>query len=180
MVQKTHKSAAVLIPSSAIWDPIQDIRKHYDRHYHRWMPHINLLYPFLNPNKFQDAAVKIKKALDGFEPFRLSFKEMSYFKHREDAFTFWLKPEPAKPIHQLQQKMLELFPNLDDTARHKGGYTPHLTLGQNYYSETNVQSQVDQLMKKWEPIEWTVEKVFLIWRNDLPDDDFRIGQEIRL
>ena len=35
---KTHKSAVVIIPPEEIWEPIQKIRRLYDRQGHRWMP----------------------------------------------------------------------------------------------------------------------------------------------
>lgn len=179
MKKKTTKAAAVLIPPSNIWEPIQGIRTQYDRHQPRWMPHINLLYPFVPPDHFPDAAVKIKKVLHDFEPFEITMKDISYFRHREDAFTFWLKPEPVAGVKALHKKLLDVFPECDDTANFDDGYTPHLTLGQNYYSETMTQNQVGQLQSNWEPLRWTANRIYLIWRNDLPDDEFRIGEEIR-
>ncbi len=179
MEKKTHKTAAVIIPPSGLWEPTQKIRKRYDRHFDRWMPHINLLYPFILPEKFQDAAVWIKKELHGFEPFELSLDGISYFSHRKDAFTFWLEPRPESGIMELYEKLLRLFPLCDDTARHDRGYVPHLTLGQNYDNEESAKKLVSRLNLEWKNLSWTVDRVHLIWRGALPDDKFRIGEEIR-
>ena len=42
-----HTSAVVLVPPRDLWAPIQAIRATNDKSYLRWMPHVNLLYPFL-------------------------------------------------------------------------------------------------------------------------------------
>ena len=42
MSRLVYKSAVVVSPPSALWGPIQEIRKKHDKAYHRWMPHINL------------------------------------------------------------------------------------------------------------------------------------------
>lgn len=41
------KAACCVIPPKGVWDPIQEIRKRYDSAYNRWMPHVNLLFPFI-------------------------------------------------------------------------------------------------------------------------------------
>jgi poly(A) polymerase len=51
---KSHHSAVVIIPPEEVWEPIQALRRKYDRQIHRWMPHINLLYPFVAEQHFQE------------------------------------------------------------------------------------------------------------------------------
>ncbi|KAF2815858.1 uncharacterized protein BDZ99DRAFT_376368 [Mytilinidion resinicola] len=43
----SYKSALVLLPPSSIVAPIESIRQKHDKHFRRWPPHINLIYPFL-------------------------------------------------------------------------------------------------------------------------------------
>jgi len=50
---KSYKTAVVAIPPDHLWGLIQGLRKQYDRHYRRWMPHITLLYPFLPVSSFE-------------------------------------------------------------------------------------------------------------------------------
>lgn len=70
----------------------------HDKAYNRWMPHINLVYPFMpdtdNGNAFLEAADKIAKAVSYFRPFEIHFTANSfkYFVHRKSC-TLWLKPE---------------------------------------------------------------------------------------
>ena len=51
-----HTSAVVICPPSSQWGPIQEIRSFNDKSYARWMPHINLLYPFLLDDDHGDDA----------------------------------------------------------------------------------------------------------------------------
>ena len=60
--QKTHKTAVVVIPPDDLWAPIQALRKQYDRHFRRWMPHITLLYPFRPPASIERVAPILAQA----------------------------------------------------------------------------------------------------------------------
>lgn len=54
----SHKSSLVLIPPSSIAKPIETLRRKYDKQFHRWPPHINLIYPFLSsPSNSADSEV---------------------------------------------------------------------------------------------------------------------------
>jgi hypothetical protein len=55
MSGKTHHTAFAIVPPEEVWGPIQAIRRRYDRQIHRWMPHINLLYPFRSRADFPNA-----------------------------------------------------------------------------------------------------------------------------
>ncbi|CAG8623079.1 16825_t:CDS:2, partial [Dentiscutata heterogama] len=48
---KSYKSAICIIPPKSQWPNIQLIRQKHDKHYKRWMPHINLIYPFILPQQ---------------------------------------------------------------------------------------------------------------------------------
>lgn len=71
----SHKSSLVLIPPSSIAKPIETLRHKHDKQFHRWPPHINLVYPFLsspsNPADFETPSLsqniespKIKEQAD--------------------------------------------------------------------------------------------------------------------
>jgi hypothetical protein len=55
MSGKTHQTAVAVVPPREVWGPIQAIREKHDRQFRRWSPHINLLYPFYPPERFEQA-----------------------------------------------------------------------------------------------------------------------------
>ena len=67
---KVFTTAVVIIPPREIWGGIQDIRRKFDRHINRWMPHITLLYPFKPYSRFNELEPhfsKICKKIEIFE-----------------------------------------------------------------------------------------------------------------
>lgn len=91
-----HTSAVVICPPTSTWEPIQRIRAVNDKSYTRWMPHFNLLYPFLlddgeDEGNFDRAAAKAREALRDIEPFTVSLRSFGHFAHAKSC-TVWLHP----------------------------------------------------------------------------------------
>ncbi|KAK2140156.1 hypothetical protein LSH36_1460g00032 [Paralvinella palmiformis] len=112
---KSYKSAVVIIPPESVWQQIQDIRHVHDKAYDRWIPHINLVYPFLPDvnagDAFLEASSTIEKALSDIRPFRVRFTADSSksFRHSKKS-TLWLKPLPltgekADQIDEMEKGM---------------------------------------------------------------------------
>ncbi|CAH1786687.1 unnamed protein product [Owenia fusiformis] len=95
-MEKSNKSALVIIPPESLWTQIQSIRSKHDKAYQRWMPHINLLYPFIEDNgsDFNRAAQQICWHISTrLKPFRVAFRKESfgYFTFGKSS-TLWMKP----------------------------------------------------------------------------------------
>ena len=90
-----HTSAVVICPPTSTWEPIQRIRAVNDKSYTRWMPHFNLIYPFLlddgEDDNFDRAAAKAREALRDIEPFTVSLRTFGHFAHAKSC-TVWLHP----------------------------------------------------------------------------------------
>ena len=56
---------------------------------------------------------------------------------------------------------------------------PHLSVGQAKGDDRCAQIQ-QELQNGWSPIAFTADRVALIWRNEPPDDIFRVYKEIIL
>ncbi|KAK3955438.1 2'-5' RNA ligase superfamily-domain-containing protein [Pseudoneurospora amorphoporcata] len=52
----SYDTALAIIPPPHLWPPINSLRALYDKAYHKWPPHINLIYPFVEPGDLEDAA----------------------------------------------------------------------------------------------------------------------------
>ena len=76
---KVHSTAVVIIPPKKVWSPIQVIRKKYDRHIHRWMPHITLLYPFRPLSEFVKLEPSFSAICNNIELFEITLSNFNYF-----------------------------------------------------------------------------------------------------
>jgi 2'-5' RNA ligase len=175
---KSYKTAVVAIPPDHLWEPIQRLRKQHDRHYRRWMPHITLLYPFRPVSAFEQVTPLLKGVCRSVEPFEIKLTRFDLLIHTRRKATLYLIPEPVGALKELQKALLETVPDCDDVTRFAGGFMPHLSVGQIRSREAH--SLCAQLQATWQPLAFTLSHVCLIWRNDPPDDVFRIGPELSL
>lgn len=60
--------------------------------YIRWMPHVNLLYPFLPASQFVAQIAPLTLALAVLEPFTVKLAEFGSFDHGQSS-TIYLRPE---------------------------------------------------------------------------------------
>eukprot|EP00947_MAST-08B_sp_MAST-8B-sp1_P003132 g3132.t1 len=131
--EASHLTALCLVPAEGrLRDKIEAIRRRHDKHHGKWPPHINLMYPFVQPGAaLDDAAERLKQALaaaglakaplDGF------FDSVQHFKHGRKRFVTWLRPE-LPGVMEVQSCALRAFPGL--AAANRQAFTPHLTIGQ--------------------------------------------------
>jgi 2'-5' RNA ligase len=179
MTEKTHETAVVLIPPRACWNPIQAIRERFDRHIHRWMPHITLLYPFVPRQAFDAAEARLTQALEGMDPFELRLAEFRFFLHGKGSYTLWLAPEPRDRLKHLQSALTRAMPEFDDVTRYPEGFTPHLSVGQARGKNT-CEKRLALLEAEWKPIEFIADRIQLIRRDPGIDDVFRVDRFIEL
>ncbi len=172
-MRKTHHTALVVVPPRRIWPPIQALRERYDRQVRRWMPHINVLYPFVAPEDFPRAMPLIRGVTAAFPPFRLQLARFAWFRHSPGHYTLWLAPEPDAPLRALHRALVQVFPQCDDLDRFPQGYTPHLSVGQFRGDPNALQRFVNRLQRRWQPLRFEVDSLALIRRGDPPRDVFR-------
>jgi len=170
------KSAVVIIPPEELWGPIQEIRKIHDKAYKRWMPHINMLYPFVNGEHFEAVVDNIRQAISSITPFKVSFKNFNYFNHG----AVWLQPQTENNNVVTLQSLLErAFPYCNDLSKKsENGFTPHLSVGQ--WPKKDLKTASVTLQKGWkDPIEFTVNEICMISREGF-EDPFRVVYRVPL
>ncbi len=161
---KTQHAAVVVVPQHDLWEPIQAIRRSYDRNFQRWMPHVTLLYPFWPRAMFDRAEPALRRACASMPRFAATLREMHFFAHGRDRFTLWLAPEPAAPFLQLQAALQVQFPHCDDVSRHGSGFVPHLSLGQAS-GRAQLEQRLAELQGGWQPFSFEVASVALLFRE---------------
>jgi poly(A) polymerase len=100
-ISPVYQSAVVIIPPDDILPAIQIIRRRCDRQFHRWMPHINILYGFLPEAYFPEAAAAIAQALTKLEPFTITLSNFETFTHSSSC-TAWLNPRSCTIVSNRQ------------------------------------------------------------------------------
>ncbi len=177
--EKTHHTAIVLIPPREHWGQIQKIRERYDRQYHRWMPHINLVYPFHTPARMARDLESLRLACQSVRAFEVTLGELRWFRHREQGHTLWLAPQPRQGLVDLQRALVRAVPDCDDLNHFTAGFEPHLSVGQ-VQARGRMEKVLEQLQAGWQPIHFLAERISLIARGEPPRDQFRVVEEIPL
>lgn len=176
-MSKVFTSAVVIIPPVEIWPPIQQIRKQYDHQINRWMPHINLIYPFKALSHFNQLSIKFKKTCSNISSFQINLREIQYFTHGKQRYTLWLAPEPSNSIINLQSKLLDLVPDCDDLNKFRSGYIPHLSLGQ---IKGHLNKILNSIQENWNATSFNVEKIAFIARAFGKNSKFQVKREFFL
>jgi RNA 2',3'-cyclic 3'-phosphodiesterase len=156
ITSKTDCSAVVMLPPAAVWEPIQAIRRQYDRTIHRWMPHLTLLYPFAPPGAFDVVAPQLAPACHDSASFDVTLTHFAYFRHSRRGATMYLAPEPAEPLVALQTRLWRTLPAYDDIRRYRHGFTPHLSFGQAP-SVSVARQRIAMLAEHWQPLTFRVD-----------------------
>ncbi len=176
---KVRSTAVVIIPPKKIWGAIQNIRKKYDRHIHRWMPHITLLYPFKLQSEFNNLKSSFSMICNKIESFEIAFNIFNYFNHGKQKYTLWLAPEPEQPVRSLQHKLLEIVPDCNDVNLYRKGFIPHLSVGQIEGKE-NLEPLLKNLQTNWIPLKFKITSIYFIAREKPKLSEFKIKKEIIL
>ncbi|EGG14510.1 hypothetical protein DFA_12286 [Cavenderia fasciculata] len=166
-LNKDFKSAIVIVPPQDLLDQVQAIRKQHDKSYERWMPHINLIFPFVKIDQFEEKHEQLQSVLSYFSSFTLVFKEFSNFQHGKSS-VIWLKPEtPDQPnaINQLQRILETNLPGFDELSnKSEAGFCPHMTVGQSAAGKQTT-DKITQFQTDFKPIEFQVKEIYLIHRD---------------
>jgi 2'-5' RNA ligase len=143
------------------------------------MPHITMIYPFRPRENFDELAEQFYPTCQNIQPFQIRFNLINQFQHPAESYTLWLAPEPKEPIIDLQAALLNLVPDCNDVSRFKNGFTPHLSLGQ-VTGKSAMLKLKDALQTNWKLLSFMVNEICFIWRDDPPDDMFRVSHRIKI
>eukprot|EP00826_Nyctotherus_ovalis_P004563 TRINITY_DN10999_c0_g1_i1.p1 TRINITY_DN10999_c0_g1~~TRINITY_DN10999_c0_g1_i1.p1 ORF type:complete len:187 (-),score=43.67 TRINITY_DN10999_c0_g1_i1:112-672(-) len=176
--KKATYTALCIIPPSDIWPDIQSIRSLCDPAYKRWMPHINLAFPFVPPEDFDKAKALLEAELADFKAFRVTFKELGYFAGGKKG-VLWARPDVSEDqLSELENRIVKVFPFCNDQLKKStNGFHPHLTLGN--FNTKEIADKKAEYQKDWSTKEFMVDKVNMI-KRDGQDSPFYVVHTIPL
>ena len=179
MQNGSHNTAVVIIPPEEVCGPIQAIREQHDREFGRWMPHVRLIYPFRPKAEFDQASRSLAAVCKRLRAFDLSLTAFDFLGHGKGYYTVGLKAEPEDPIYDLHDELRAVITDDEDFEASIERFWPHLSVGRVRGMANTVELK-EQLQTMWTPVRFTVSKVDLIWRNNPPDDVFRVDRSLPL
>jgi len=176
-VNRSSRSTVTIMPPESVWEPINAIRKKHDKQLMRWMPHINLVFPFEHPDRLDEQRDRLSAAAAAVGAWDLTLGTFRYFKHSSNRASVWLDPQPSEPLIALYAALMAQFPHLDTAQRFESGFTPHLSVGQ---AKTLVLGRrlTDELNETWEPLTFRVDALTVLRRN--ARDPFEVAYRVAL
>jgi 2'-5' RNA ligase len=184
-----YKSSLALLPPPSITAPIEAVRRVHDKHFARWPPHINLIYPFLaapsqptsegsasSKHLREDIRSRIRKAVEPIEPFQVALyaDASGVFSHRKK--TVWMSPSTDR-VEQLQAALQAEFAECDAGPN---PFTPHLSIGQAQ-TDTAAQELRDEIKRSIAnfskstdgsapvALDWNIDNVYVLERKGYHD-----------
>eukprot|EP00009_Paramoeba_aestuarina_P003963 CAMPEP_0201524342 /NCGR_PEP_ID=MMETSP0161_2-20130828/21262_1 /ASSEMBLY_ACC=CAM_ASM_000251 /TAXON_ID=180227 /ORGANISM="Neoparamoeba aestuarina, Strain SoJaBio B1-5/56/2" /LENGTH=226 /DNA_ID=CAMNT_0047923675 /DNA_START=252 /DNA_END=932 /DNA_ORIENTATION=- len=188
-VKKSHEwsyqsTLTVCVPEE-LHPEIQAIRKVHDKAYDRWMPHLNIMFPFVIDthtanNEQLDKAIELaSEELRKFPSFEMEFPTINSFNQGKRQ-TVHLKPvtNPPSAFRDLYKRLMKVFPQYIKETNGRQELLAHLTIGQ-WDSSVDLKDLDEEL--KLDLVKSTtilVDRVSVATRNgDVP---FSVKKEILL
>ncbi|KAK3338290.1 2'-5' RNA ligase superfamily-domain-containing protein [Neurospora tetraspora] len=166
-------TALALIPPPHLWPPLNALRSLYDKAYHKWPPHINLVYPFVKPEDLEDAVAvapfgilegRRKRNEERGDKIRLKLDSVGVFEHRKHNTIYRYDQEQQQsPLSTLREDLLR---GLGHQPEGEGKeYKPHLTIAQSEDRESSAHKFLVEKVGLLPAVEWEVEEVWVLVRD---------------
>jgi len=164
---KEFRTAIIVMPPENEWEQINQIRKNHDKAYRRWMPHINLVYPFVSEQAFNNNIWRaLTDSVARINPFELRFENFDFFEHGQTSCTLFLNPITDDPnsLSKLQSSIESAFPFCNEQSKKTdSGFHGHLTVGQ-FRGKKIIERYKKKFEGDWKPFTFTVDRVYVISR----------------
>ncbi|CAH0055841.1 unnamed protein product [Clonostachys solani] len=159
-------TALCLIPPKHLWEPVDRLRSLYDKAYNRWPPHVNLVYPFVQPDCLERAAEAIAQIDYGLELGQstplAALSEPDVFAQKNNN-TIHLRPRNGQN--------LELLRRLSNMLQHALGrsedqnFKPHMTVAQSQDRNSASHLYLVDKIRSIGDISWDVTELAILIRD---------------
>ncbi|PGH28262.1 hypothetical protein AJ80_00153 [Polytolypa hystricis UAMH7299] len=177
----SYQTALCIIPPQDLHSSINRLRELHDQAFEKWPAHVNLLYPFVAPEKVPRAVELIgskladrfsKAAEDGSQDATFTFRldGSDYFEQRHRSIIH-LAPgnddnddddNGAEALDQLRSAIMEGFKQSVGILE----YNPHLTIGQTKPKDDSLRDYLLAKAQLLTPIEWRVGELVVLVRQE--------------
>ncbi|KAF4633752.1 hypothetical protein G7Y89_g4374 [Cudoniella acicularis] len=165
-LNSTQTAVALVVPEK-LRPEIDSLRKIHDKAYHKWSPHINILYPFVEPSLLSSALTTLRAAIldHPISPIHVKIEDTGIFKHRRNA-TVFLKPgeETDETICALRRTLVASLRCREEEGTHDGVFRPHLTVGQAGFLGGGIE-RLRGMVEKLVGMEWEACKLLVLKRE---------------
>jgi 2'-5' RNA ligase len=176
-VSLDQQCAIVILPPPHIWESIDEMRKLHDKACPRWMPHVNLLHPFVQLSGEQSTIVPraLAAIATRFVPFRVRLRDFHYNPCHSRSWLHLI----AEALPPFESSMYRLYTMLASTYTMcaRDNFAPHLTVGQ--FASAEVDKARAQFLVSWKPVVFDVTHIHIIARNSR-DDSMNVIHSIPL
>lgn len=164
MSKKSHNVAVSIVPPDDcvdVWERISRIRCELrDPNFFRWPPHINLLYPFIEPINGSDVIERLSTACQLCQPFDIHIQTFGTFGGKNRG-VLWLDPT-ALDLDFLQTSIGTKFPQCTDKNK---PFRAHLTVSHfESLSEAAQAARIAQTFLPEDGLSFRVDHVCLLQR----------------
>lgn len=160
----SHDTALCLIPPQDLWPAINALRCFNDKAYGKWPPHINLVYPFVQPAVLdQTANILTQIDFSSYNDLTVSLSETGTFVHDKHN-TIYLKPKSSQ------------LSALANALRKAVGWpaenlTPHLTVAQSEDVQSSSHKFMLEKARLITPLKWQAAQLAIMVRDQDQDAD---------
>jgi 2'-5' RNA ligase/endonuclease/exonuclease/phosphatase family metal-dependent hydrolase len=178
------ETALCLIPPREVWEPLDRFRSLYDKAYGKWPPHINLVYPFVQPERI-DEAVRLLGGLDlrflEEDTLPVALEQADCFVHKHSS-SIHIRPASQGKGHHLKAVANAIRGALGWDS--DDGFLPHLTLGQSQH-EAGSAPHLSLLSKArlLTPLAWNAHQISILiraWNDTTEPGDASAQRDMRL
>lgn len=129
-LRSSQTALAFVLPEQLCTD-INSLRRIYDKSFRKWDPHINILYPFVDPSQLPEVTSILLDFLATAINIKGCINDVGVFRHRRNA-TVFLKPESNFEVisGRLRAELAGVLGCSEMEGTHDGVYRPHMTVGQ--------------------------------------------------
>jgi 2'-5' RNA ligase/exonuclease III len=176
---ESTKTALALIPIPKYHPGINGLRQKYDKAYHKWPPHINLVYPFVDKAALESALPHVRRVcLERPGPIAIKMDQVGLFRHRKNA-TIFIQPDQVSTdsLEQLRSAVVTALGCTPDQGTHDGQFRPHLTVGQAGLTKGAIES-LSEKVNELGSIDWDAMTLAVMSRE--PSGNMRLIEEIKI